>query len=180
MYCVAKPFQFQARWVHSLGILEPPAQSADIVLSLFSFFHSPLSPPPRVLSSSLPPSAPHPPHPPKPLSPLSPQSPCLCLSLSLYLSLSLSLSPVSPSLSVSLSPSCPLPSTEKGHPYANLSTGGPILSLSLSLPLSLSRSLPVSLSLSLHCSVTSPRSCLDVQALPLHDPELSSHYWLSS
>ena len=31
-------------------------------------------------------------------------------------------------------------------------------------------SLSLSLSLSLHCSVTSPLSCLDVQALPLHDP----------
>ena len=34
------------------------------------------------------------------------------------------------------------------------------------------------LSLSL-CSVTSPLSCLDVRALPLHDPELSACYWLS-
>ena len=163
----------------------------------------------------------------------------LSISLSLYLSISLSLSLslcVSLSLSVSLSPSCPRPSTEKGHPYSNLFTGGPSLSLSLSLSLflalslclslsvslsfslflsvslslclsvslslslslSLSRSfslslslclsvslslsfslfLSVSLSLSLHCSVTSPLSCLDVRALPLHDPELSSHYWL--
>ena len=44
------------------------------------------------------------------------------------------------------------------------------------IPLSLSRSLPVSLSLSLHCSVTSPP---EFRAVPLHDPEMSSHYWLS-
>ena len=64
--------------------LEPPAQSADIVLSLFSFFFSLLSPPPCVSSSSLPPF-PHPAHPPNPLSPQAP-------SLSLYLSLPLSVS----------------------------------------------------------------------------------------
>ena len=80
--------------------LEPPAQCADIVLSLFSFFLSLVSPPPCVLSSSLPPSAPHPPHPPKPLSP---HSPSLCLSLSLSLSDSGS---VSVSLSLSLSLHC--------------------------------------------------------------------------
>ena len=56
--------------------LEPPAQSADIVLSLFSFFLSPLSPW-CVLSSSLPPSAPYPPHPPKPFSPQSPSLVCM-------------------------------------------------------------------------------------------------------
>ena len=66
--------------------LEPPAQSADIVLSLFSFFLSLLSPPQCVPSSSLPPFAPHPPHPPRPLSP---QSPSLSLSLSLSLSFSI-------------------------------------------------------------------------------------------
>ena len=71
-----------------LKTLEPPAQSADIVLSLFSFFLSPLSSS-CVLPSSVPPFAPHFSHPPKPPSP---QSPYLCLSLSLSLSPSLSVS----------------------------------------------------------------------------------------
>ena len=64
--------------------LEPPAQSADIVLSLFSFFLSPLSPW-CVLSSSLPPSAPHPPHPPKPLSPQSPSLVCMYVCMHAYM-----------------------------------------------------------------------------------------------
>ena len=64
--------------------LEPPAQSADIVLSLFSFFLSPLSPW-CVLSSSLPPSAPQPPHPPKPLSPQSPSLVCMYVCIHVYM-----------------------------------------------------------------------------------------------
>ena len=48
----------------SVYTLQPPAQSADIVLPLFSFFLSPLSFS-CVLSSSVPPSAPHPPHSPQ-------------------------------------------------------------------------------------------------------------------
>ena len=64
--------------------LEPPAQSADIVLSVCSFFLSPLSPW-CVLSSSLPPSAPHPPHPPKPLSPQSPSLVCMYVCMHVYM-----------------------------------------------------------------------------------------------
>ena len=126
----------RVKTTHYMGLvetLEPPAQSADIVLSLFFFFLSALSPS-CVLSSSLPPFAPHPPHPPKPLSPQSP-------------------------LSVSLSPSCPRPSTEKGYPNSNLST----VSLSCHFSLSLSLCLSVSLFLSLCLSLSRRRSlCLSL------------------
>ena len=62
--------------------LEPPAQSADIVLSLFSFFLSSLSPL-CVLSSSLPPSAPILPIPPSLSLPTLPLS-YVCMHVHMY------------------------------------------------------------------------------------------------
>ena len=176
------PAGFKENW--SLETLEPPAQSADLVLSLFSFFLSLLSPPPCVLSSSLPPSAPICyPSSPSPQASLSSISLSLSLSVSLYLSLSLSLClsvslSLSPSLcfsvSLSLSPSLCF-SVSFCLPVSFLSTplyrkkGTLILTSLLDdlLSLSLSFSLFVSLSLfSLSLSLSSFSLCIAASRPP--------------